>query len=540
MNILSTKNEPLRAAIYIRVSSKGQEEKYGPEMQLEETKRIAVERDGCIVRPEHIIDDSESGSTDKRPGWQKLMRIAKSGELDVVYFWKLDRMMRDEYYFYVNERDFKDLGVELRFATQDLTDPFSKAVQVAAAADERRKIVSRTYGGRVMAIKRDGKWIAPVPYGYQLDDKTGRLKIHLKEAEVIKNVFTWFVEGKLSLTALANKVYAYKIPTSYDKRGKKKPRYGKGFWSKGSLSRILRREYYATGEAFLMKYKKPRAVKKAELRPKEEWIKVSVPPIVSLSLFRKAQEQLAKNTAFARRRTRRTYLFDKKLRCGVCQSKLSANCRPDRESAKFYRGDTHSEKRCTECRYYLEQDLEPPIWGGVLELLRNPKVFMEKLEILRSKGSMREAIESERHELVRLGRELDRDERFLLEKEREGFYRGRLLIREREKVEEKRRFIAENRKRLDRILVAEEKRMETIATAERLYEKAKERLENASYGVKDKVLQLVIDKVMLRGRQAEVWLNLPARVEFSQFMKYTAENVAISSGGGMHSSPYAK
>ena len=79
MNELSKKQ--LRAAIYVRVSSKGQENKYGPKMQLEDTKRVAVERDGCMVKSEHIIDDSESGSTDKRPGWQRLMKIARSGEI---------------------------------------------------------------------------------------------------------------------------------------------------------------------------------------------------------------------------------------------------------------------------------------------------------------------------------------------------------------------------------------------------------------------------------------------------------------------------
>jgi len=99
-----------------------------------------VERDGCDVTPEHIIDDSKSGSTDNRPGWQKVLAMARARAIDAVYFWKLDRMMRDEYYFYVNEKELRDLGVELRFATQDLKDPFNRAIQVAVAAEERRKI----------------------------------------------------------------------------------------------------------------------------------------------------------------------------------------------------------------------------------------------------------------------------------------------------------------------------------------------------------------------------------------------------------------
>ena len=126
----------LRAAIYIRVSSDDQKKGYGPQMQLEETKEAAIDRDGCAVREDHIINDSKSGATDNRPGWKRIRELARKREIDVIYFWKLDRMMRDEHYFFANEKELQDQGVGLRFATQDLKDRLTRIIHVGNAADE--------------------------------------------------------------------------------------------------------------------------------------------------------------------------------------------------------------------------------------------------------------------------------------------------------------------------------------------------------------------------------------------------------------------
>src|SRR2546422_5374754 len=52
----SPRHTPVRAVVYIRVSSDDQTKGYGPQYQREETLKVAVERDGCDVKPEHIID----------------------------------------------------------------------------------------------------------------------------------------------------------------------------------------------------------------------------------------------------------------------------------------------------------------------------------------------------------------------------------------------------------------------------------------------------------------------------------------------------
>src|SRR2546422_9159407 len=87
----SPRHTPVRAAVYIRVSSDDQTKGYGPQYQREETLKVAVGRDGCDVRPEHIIDDSKSGRPDNRPGWQKNLAKARAPAIDAVYFLKIER-----------------------------------------------------------------------------------------------------------------------------------------------------------------------------------------------------------------------------------------------------------------------------------------------------------------------------------------------------------------------------------------------------------------------------------------------------------------
>lgn len=506
-------HKPLRAAIYVRVSSDDQKKGYGPALQLEQTMKVAVENDRCIVRPEHVIDDSVSGSHDNRPGWKKLLEIARRGEIDSVYFWKLDRMMRDEYYFYVNERELKELHVELRFATQNLDDPFNRAIQVAVAAEERRKILERTYGGRVRAL-RDGKWVGPTPYGYALDKKTGRLRMHSKEAKWVQTLFRWFVADEMSLTGLGIRARANHIPTRFDQRHKKKPRYGYAFWSKGSLGRLLGREYYASGVAWFHKYRDTdRRYDKRDLRPKEEWIPVPVPKLISKDQFDKAQKQLRRNRAYAWGAPKYSYLFARRLRCGTCNLKLTACCRPERKHDKYYRGESWRDQRCIACRHYLEHTLDTSIWAGLMQFFQNPKAFLSALDSYRSRQSKLGELTTDQQALAELEVRLNDMEKRLIDLQLEGFYSRPLLEEKRRQLQSERAALEERRVELQRRTLIEQNRVASAASAEQLYEKIRSKVENPTYAVKQLVYSALLDEIVLYGQRAEVWISVPQDID---------------------------
>jgi site-specific DNA recombinase len=516
------KHGPMTAAIYIRVSSDDQKKGYGPQYQREETLKIAVERDGCLVRPEHIIDDSKSGSTDNRPGWKKILALAHDRLIDAVYFWKLDRMMRDEYYFYVNERELRDAGVELRFATQDLKDPFNRAIQVAVAAEERRKIKERTYAGRIRAI-RDGKWIGIAPYGYH-KDKNFRLQIYPREAEWVKRFFVWLVNEHLSLGKIAMRGRELCVPTRYDTSNKKKPRNGPYFWSKGTLKRLLSSEVY-TGTAWFLKYQtSDDKSDPSKLRPESEWIKVSVPPLVSQQTLQQAREQLAKNRLNSPRRTKRTYLFAKKLRCGGCGRVLVAGANPN-SRYKFYRGTYFTDNRCLDCRQYSERALELAIWPGLVSFFRDPETFLSVVEKHQKRNGREEQLEHQRSEIAALEERLKRSEKRLLDCDLTGFYSRTVLEEKRKEIEADRKRLEDRKHELSRLALAEQQRQQTVASARTLYEKIQKRLDTPDYETKRRAIALFIEKVVLIRDRADVWLTIPGDMFRSQVaLRLSAED----------------
>jgi len=518
---METKNKKvLRAAIYIRVSSDEQTKGYSPQFQRDDCLKAAVERDGCVISEEHIFDDSKSGKNDNRPGWRELMEVAKRKEIDVIYFWKLDRMMRSERHFYKNEEMLEALGIEIRFATQDLQDPFNRGIQVVVAADERRKIMERTYNGRKRALKDGGKWVAPIPYGYDTDTETHKLKINKKEAEYVKQLFQWLVNERLSLQGLGKKAHAHGIPTKFDLKKKKKYKYGVGFWSTGVLGRLLNREYYATGEAWFHKYKDSdkKRFNTAELRPEEEWIMVRVPPIIPLALFEKAQKQLQLNSEFARRKTKRQYLFAKKLICSSCVLKLTGSCRSNREGDKYYKGERYREKKCPECIYYRERDLDNKIWVSIRAFFQNPDGFMKKLEKYRGGKSKANEIEKEKQALTKLEVKTLSEEKRLLDLDISGSYSKNVILGKRGELEITRKYVSKRKHELETLLLMEEKRFQSIASAQVLYERLRERIKNPTYSVRQKIYRTLVSKVVLNRHEAEVWLSVPGKSAVSPFM----------------------
>src|SRR5439155_23603289 len=130
---------------------------------------------------------------------------------------------------------------------------------------------------------------------------------------------------------------------------KRKPRNRPYFWSKGTLTRILSSQVYADTAWFRNYLSSDAKLDHAKLRPESEWIKVSVPPLISTQTLQLAREQLARNKANSPRRTKRRYLFAKKLRCRVCARVLIAAGSSD-NLYKYYRGTYWTDNRCLDCR----------------------------------------------------------------------------------------------------------------------------------------------------------------------------------------------
>lgn len=81
-----------RAVIYTRVSRDDTGEGKSNARQREACEKLADMREWTVTE---VCEDSISAYSGKtRPGWQRVLSLAESGEVDVVVAWKLDRITR--------------------------------------------------------------------------------------------------------------------------------------------------------------------------------------------------------------------------------------------------------------------------------------------------------------------------------------------------------------------------------------------------------------------------------------------------------------
>lgn len=130
------------AGVYVRVSTDQQT----LENQRESLEAF-VEHRGWT--PVYFEDDGYSGSDADRPGYQELMEAARTGEVDVVVVWKLDRLGRSMTQLLMDVERLQSWGVDLvtHEGQIDTTSPWGKlqlAVFSALAEIERDIISERT------------------------------------------------------------------------------------------------------------------------------------------------------------------------------------------------------------------------------------------------------------------------------------------------------------------------------------------------------------------------------------------------------------
>lgn len=504
---LQKENKIHRAAIYVRVSTDDQLKGFSPDFQLEDCRRAAIERDNCTVQNEHIFDDSKSGTSDDRPGWKKLIEVAKRREIDVIYFWKLDRMMRNERHYYRNEEELEKLNIQLRFATQNLEDPFTRAIHVAVAAEERRKILERTRRGREMAVKA-GKWVMGTPpYGYKLNKKTKQLDILPEQAQWVKKFYEWLVYEQCSLKEIARRANNQGVPT-WTQYTRTRRKLSKIWWPR-TLGRILTNEIYS-GKAYFRKYKRSHKgletfENKDYMRDKIEWIPMEIPAIISKELFDKSINQLRKNSEFSKRKKKRSYMFCGLVYCSKCGYKLRGNfSKPSSISAKgsrhyfsfIPRNHLGITRKCRYCGAIAETRLMP-IWNILESVLMNPDTIYERLKKYTGKNKKDELL----NKIVLIDKELkslygeqERTNKAFLDIRsiNESEYQTRI-----EAIKKRREALFHEKRKYNDYIISEEERNKRVNIISRLYQKIKNNLENASYEKKSEILHLFVNRIDL-------------------------------------------
>jgi site-specific DNA recombinase len=202
-----------QAGLYARVSTEPQVEAGTIESQITLLKQQAA-RDGHSIAPEYqFIDDGYSGSTLLRPALERLRDIAAAGSLDRLYVHSPDRLARRYAYQVLLVDELQRAGVDLIFlnrpVSQSAEDDLPLQIQGVIAEYERAQIMERSRRGKRHAAQSGQvSVLSGAPYGYRYIRKAdgggqARYEVVTEHANVVTDIFTWFVLERLGLAAIA-------------------------------------------------------------------------------------------------------------------------------------------------------------------------------------------------------------------------------------------------------------------------------------------------------------------------------------------------
>ncbi len=424
-------NKP--AAIYARVSSDRQKESHTIASQTAALLEYAGIH-GYTVPPEWVFqDEGYSGAVLARPGLEALRDLAAEGQIGAALVHSPDRLSRKYAYQVLLGEELSRCGVELIFlkspAGSTPEDQLLVQFQGMIAEYERAQIAERCRRGkRHKAHEGLVNVLGGAPYGYRYVRKSDGCAAYYEvieaEAAVVRMVFEVYTEQGLSINAIARMLNERRIPT----------RTGTTRWERSTVWGMLRNPAYRGRACYGKTELRPRQRITRPLRqrkgltnrnsanherPREEWIEVPVPALVTEQTFALAQEQLEKNKQHSPRRTIEPTLLQGMLVCQQCGYALyRTSTRTSRRKLYYYRclgSDGYRRLQGAVCtnRPIRQDHVDAFVWHEIVRLLDDPAALIEaeinrRREVARSADPLRRREEELRREQARLEKSVDR------------------------------------------------------------------------------------------------------------------------------------
>ena len=177
----------------------------------------------------HYSDKGISGGAkiEDRKEFAQMLDDIQDGIITKVWIWEQDRLEREPMTWYIFCDAITEAGVELYEDGKliDLTDEnvfMLKGIKSLMNRSERKKSAKKSKE-KLHSMVEKGYSHGLIPYGYTRDENK-RMIIDPDEAEIIRSIFQWSLEG-LGYRSIANKLNELQVPTSYNKMTNNKATY---------------------------------------------------------------------------------------------------------------------------------------------------------------------------------------------------------------------------------------------------------------------------------------------------------------------------
>jgi site-specific DNA recombinase len=312
---------------YGRVSTQLQIAGTSPEEQILSIKEECSRKGYDLV--EFYSDNAFSGSDDNRPGLQKMLSDVQLKKIQTVIFTKLDRLGR-------NLRDIKNILHEITNAgltficiqqpeinNEGFYGNLLLNILGAFAEFERSMIKDRTTRGRIIKWKEGNGAIGSLPLGYARVNE--EICVHKENAEIYQKIVSMYLDENYNMLDIAIKLAAQGI-TSPSGRSTK--------WSNATVGNILKNTAY-TGEGTQNQFeyvKQTNRTKKKQYytlskieKPKEQWISIKYPPLVTQERFDQIKDKIKNQKRKPKKHHKgheNHFMAENVLFCGYCKSRI--------------------------------------------------------------------------------------------------------------------------------------------------------------------------------------------------------------------------
>jgi site-specific DNA recombinase len=403
----------MRAAIYTRVSTEGQEDNTSLADQLDRCRAYAQTNELNVAAE---LQDIASGATLDRPGLNKLRELIRAGLIDTVIVAYQDRLSRSLAHHLLLRDERKQHGVTLHYADRGKAGDTAEGelfdnIGSSFTEYERLRIVTRLQNGQRAKVA-DGAILGTGPtatygYAYEGQGKEKKLVIVDDEAAIMRDIFRWRDEG-LSAREITKRLTEARIPTPNDSgHGKAKRERGPGEWNRATIGRMLRNPTYAGEMPHYRWDHKGGKHAPVKTRPKAEWVLVPVPAIVDRALFDRVQAKLDTARLLSTRNAKNFYLLRRMIKC-ECGYSCTGKARSvnDRWPRRYYqclgrRSEHNAIIHACDMPTVHADLIERKIWVWLTEELE-PAKLVEGIEIRRRDSTTKRArIQAEIDELSR-------------------------------------------------------------------------------------------------------------------------------------------
>jgi site-specific DNA recombinase len=421
------------AAIYARVSSEQQREEHTIASQTAALIEFAKTRQLEVPTEWVFEDEGFSGATLERPGLERIRDLAAEGQIQVVLAYSPDRLSRKYAYQILLMEELAKHGVETVFvnAPQGTSPEDQLLVQFQGmiAEYERAQILERSRRGkRHRARSGEVSVLSGAPYGYRYIRKTEEApaiyQVIEAEAQVVRRVYEMYTIKNLSIGEITRRLNARKVATR--KQGSR--------WERSTVWAMLRNPAYRGAASFgktrvAKRVRVTRALRRrggivsrdsaAHERPREDWIEIPVPSLVSEDSFARAQELLHENKIRSRRRTITPSIVQGLVSCQKCGYAFSrTSTYTSARKIHYYKciGSDSWRKLggpvCDNGRFVRQDLLDQIVWNEVIRLLEDPSLVQKELDrrllAARSADPTKKRDQSVQRELIRIGNNIER------------------------------------------------------------------------------------------------------------------------------------